>query len=59
MTSEDFDPVAYNRAAWDRTVDQGDEWTRPVGPDVIAGPGPVTGKPRLRTPAATSPHGQR
>ena len=36
MTFEDFDPVAYNRAAWDRAVDQGDEWTRPVGPDVTA-----------------------
>ena len=33
--AEDFDPVAYNRAAWDREVDQGNEWTRPVGPDVI------------------------
>jgi SAM-dependent methyltransferase len=31
-----FDPVAYNRAAWDREVDSGSEWTRPVGPDVIA-----------------------
>jgi SAM-dependent methyltransferase len=28
--------VAHNRAAWDRQVDSGDEWTRPVGPDVIA-----------------------
>jgi SAM-dependent methyltransferase len=26
----------YNRHAWDRNVDQGDEWTIPVGPDVIA-----------------------
>jgi SAM-dependent methyltransferase len=34
--TEDFDPVAYNRAAWDREVDQGNEWTQPVGPDVIA-----------------------
>ena len=31
-----FDPVAHNRAAWDREVDSGNEWTRPVGPDVIA-----------------------
>ena len=30
------DPVAYNRAAWDRHVDRGNEWTRPAGPDVIA-----------------------
>jgi SAM-dependent methyltransferase len=31
-----FDPVAHNRAAWDREVDNDNEWTRPVGPDVIA-----------------------
>ena len=30
------DPVAHNRAAWDREVDTDNEWTRPVGPDVIA-----------------------
>jgi SAM-dependent methyltransferase len=34
--AEDFDPVAYNRAAWDREVESGNEWTRPVGPEVIA-----------------------
>src|SRR5262245_41410848 len=34
--AENFDPVAHNRAAWDREVDSGNEWTRPVGPDVIA-----------------------
>jgi SAM-dependent methyltransferase len=34
--SENLDPVAYNRAAWDREVDRGNEWTRPVGPDVTA-----------------------
>jgi len=34
--AENLDPVAYNRAAWDREVDQGNEWTRPAGPDVIA-----------------------
>jgi hypothetical protein len=34
--TENFDPVAHNRASWDREVDQGNEWTRPVGPDVIA-----------------------
>ena len=34
--TEYFDPVAHNRAAWDREVDRGNEWTRPVGPDVIA-----------------------
>jgi SAM-dependent methyltransferase len=35
MTS-DVDPVAHNRDAWDKQVDGGNEWTRPVGPDVIA-----------------------
>jgi SAM-dependent methyltransferase len=30
------DPVAHNRSAWDRRVEAGDEWTRPVTPDVIA-----------------------
>ena len=34
--AEDFDPVAHNRAAWDREVESGNEWTRPVGPEVIA-----------------------
>ena len=34
--AENLDPVAHNRAAWDREVDQGNEWTQPVGPDVIA-----------------------
>jgi len=34
--SEEFDPVAHNRAAWDREVASGNEWTRPVGPEVIA-----------------------
>ena len=31
-----IDPVAHNRAAWDREVDSGNEWTKPVGADVIA-----------------------
>jgi SAM-dependent methyltransferase len=34
--AESFDPVAHNRAAWDREVDSDNEWTRPVGPEVIA-----------------------
>ena len=34
--TENLDPVAYNRAAWDREVDRGNEWTRPVGPEVTA-----------------------
>jgi SAM-dependent methyltransferase len=32
----DIDPIAHNRAAWDREVASGNEWTVPVGPDVIA-----------------------
>ncbi len=31
-----IDPVAHNSAAWDREVDSGNEWTVPVGPEVIA-----------------------
>lgn len=31
-----MDVRAYNRAAWDRQVAGGNEWTRPVGPEVIA-----------------------
>ncbi|UYM05115.1 class I SAM-dependent methyltransferase [Solicola gregarius] len=34
--TEDFDPVAHNRLAWDRLVDSNNEWSRPVGPEVIA-----------------------
>jgi SAM-dependent methyltransferase len=34
--AENIDPVAHNRAAWDREVDSGNEWTQPVGPDVTA-----------------------
>ncbi|GAA1788358.1 class I SAM-dependent methyltransferase [Luedemannella flava] len=30
-----MDIVAHNREAWDRQVAQDNEWTRPVGPDVI------------------------
>ncbi len=33
--SESIDPVAYNREAWDRQVELGDEWTRPVSSEVI------------------------
>lgn len=28
--------MAYNRAAWDRQVENSSEWTQPVGPEVIA-----------------------
>lgn len=31
-----MDVRAYNRNAWNRQVDEGNEWTRPVGPEVIA-----------------------
>jgi len=30
-----MDIGAHNRAAWDRQVESGNEWTRPVAPDVI------------------------
>jgi SAM-dependent methyltransferase len=31
-----IDPVEHNRAAWDRQVALGNEWTRPVSPEVVA-----------------------
>jgi SAM-dependent methyltransferase len=31
-----LDILAYNRAAWDREVELGNEWTVPVGPEAIA-----------------------
>ena len=34
--AEALDPVSHNRAAWNRLVEMGDEWTRPVDADVIA-----------------------
>jgi len=36
VTGEHDPVVAHNRAAWDRAVDAGNEWTVPVGPEVIA-----------------------
>jgi SAM-dependent methyltransferase len=33
--SEEFNPVAHNRVAWDRQVDLDNEWTRPVSTEVI------------------------
>jgi SAM-dependent methyltransferase len=36
VTSEHDEAVARNRAAWDRQVEVGNEWTVPVGPEVIA-----------------------
>ncbi len=36
MTSEPDPVAAHNRLAWDREVDSGNEWTVPVGPEVIA-----------------------
>src|SRR5437016_10566582 len=31
-----MDILSYNRRAWDRKVAEGDRWTVPVGPEVIA-----------------------
>lgn len=31
-----LDPVAHNRAAWDLQVEKGNEWSRPVSPEVVA-----------------------
>ncbi|WP_270890216.1 class I SAM-dependent methyltransferase [Streptomyces sp. DHE17-7] len=36
MSQTPVDPVAHNRLAWDRQVEEGNEWSRPVGPEVIA-----------------------
>ena len=35
--TENPDPVVYNRDAWDREVDRGNEWTRAVGPEYMPG----------------------
>ena len=34
--TQDIDPVAHNREAWDRQVDAANEWTLPVDSEVIA-----------------------
>jgi SAM-dependent methyltransferase len=34
--AEDIDPVAHNRLLWDNYVEDGNEWTRPAGPETIA-----------------------
>jgi SAM-dependent methyltransferase len=36
VTSDHDEAVARNRMAWDRQVESGNEWTVPVGPEVIA-----------------------
>lgn len=36
VTREHDEAVARNRAAWDRQVESGNEWTVPVGPEVTA-----------------------
>jgi SAM-dependent methyltransferase len=36
VTSEHDQAVARNRVAWDRQVEEGNEWTVPVGPEVTA-----------------------
>jgi len=33
--TDEMDPVAHNRAAWDRRVDAGDEWSVPVTTEVV------------------------
>ncbi|MER7420734.1 class I SAM-dependent methyltransferase [Micromonospora peucetia] len=32
---DEIDPVAHNRAAWDRLVDADDEWSRPVSAEAV------------------------
>ncbi|MDQ4113478.1 MAG: class I SAM-dependent methyltransferase [Actinomycetota bacterium] len=34
--ADDFDPTAHNRVAWDELVDNDNEWSRPVDPEIIA-----------------------
>ena len=34
--TDSVDPVAYNRAAWDLEVEKSNEWTQPVGSEIIA-----------------------
>lgn len=36
MDGTSIDPVTHNREAWDRLANSGEEWSVPVGPDVIA-----------------------
>jgi SAM-dependent methyltransferase len=36
MSEPLVDPVAHNRQAWDRQVENGNEWSRPVSAEVIA-----------------------
>lgn len=36
MVDSEIDPVAFNRRAWDAQVDKGNEWSRPVSPEVVA-----------------------
>src|SRR3954467_2566287 len=31
-----LDPAAHNRVAWDRQVDQGNEWSRPISAETVA-----------------------
>ncbi|MFD8939468.1 class I SAM-dependent methyltransferase [Streptomyces sp. NPDC059578] len=35
MQDKGVDPVAHNRAAWDKYVQEGDEWTRPVSTEDV------------------------
>jgi SAM-dependent methyltransferase len=36
VSADVHDVVAHNRTAWDREVETGNQWTVPVGPEVIA-----------------------
>jgi SAM-dependent methyltransferase len=31
-----LDPIEYNRKAWDRQVETGNQWTKPVSPEAVA-----------------------
>lgn len=59
MVDRQLDVIAYNRAAWNRQVESGNEWTVPVGPEVIAaargGRWSVLLTPTIPVPAAWFP----
>jgi hypothetical protein len=39
-----MDVRGYNKEAWDREVERGNQWTVPVGPEVIGEPGVANGR---------------
>jgi SAM-dependent methyltransferase len=59
MIDRQLNVIAYNRAAWNRQVESGNEWTVPVGPEVIAaargGRWSVLLTPTIPVPAAWFP----